>query len=119
MADHKGLLVWQRAHALVLGVYDVTKALPADEKFALTDQLRRAALSVPTNIVEGQAVGSPRVFARHLAIAHGSLPETRYLLQVAHELTYLAADHYCSLEAMAEETSRLLTGLRRSLSAVD
>jgi len=76
----------RRRTSFSLDVSQVTRAFPPDERFALTGQLRRAALSVPTNIVEGQAFGSTPVFLRHLAIACGSLAETRYLLQVAYEL---------------------------------
>ncbi|MEN6302571.1 MAG: four helix bundle protein [Armatimonadia bacterium] len=115
MASYKSLLVWKKAHELFLDVSQVTRAFPPDERFALTDQLRRAALSVPANIVEGQAFGSTPVFLRHLAIACGSLAETRYLLQVAYELQYLPPEQYATAEGLAEETSRLLTRLRQSL----
>lgn len=115
MASYRSLLAWQRAHELLLLAYDLTKCFPQDERFALTDQLRRAALSTPANIVEGQAFGYSRPFIRHLTIAQGSLSETRYLLMVARDLGYLSPGDYGRAEALAEEDSRLLTGLRQSV----
>jgi four helix bundle protein len=74
------LQVWQQAHAATLEVYHLTKAFPADERYRLTDQLCRAASSVPTNIAEGKGRGSLAEFCQFLTIARGSIEETRYLL---------------------------------------
>ena len=73
--SYQDLTVWQRAMDLVEGVYRVTKDWPKDEQYGLTNQVRRAVVSVPANIAEGQGRTSDREFARFLAIAHGSLYE--------------------------------------------
>src|ERR1700733_7466309 len=84
------LMVWQRSHALVLQVYRLTKTFPSDERFGLTSQLRRAVLSVPTNIAEGSKRLTNPEYARFLNIAEGSLAETEYLLMVSRDLGYLS-----------------------------
>jgi four helix bundle protein len=115
MATYRDLIAWQKSHELVLYVYELSKQFPADERYALTDQLRRAALSVPTNIVEGQGSGSSGLFGHHLAIASGSLAETRYLLHAATDLKYMTVAQYDAAEDIASQASRLLTRLRQSL----
>jgi four helix bundle protein len=84
------LRVWQRSHALVLDLYRNTSRLPADERFGLTSQLRRAAASVPTNIAEGAKRTRRQGYARFLNIAQGSLAETEYLIMLSRDLAYLA-----------------------------
>ncbi len=79
--DDKGfrkLLVWQRAHELVLFIYKTTEKFPKSEMFALTSQVRRAVVSIPANIAEGQGAGTKPQFARYLDIAKGSLSEVEY-----------------------------------------
>jgi four helix bundle protein len=88
MADFRRLTVWQRAHALPLEVYRVTANLPAAERFAISDQIRRAAVSIGANIAEGYARGK-RDFARYLNIALGSANELEYLLQLAGDLHFV------------------------------
>ncbi|MBI3884773.1 MAG: four helix bundle protein [Opitutae bacterium] len=95
----RDLLVWQRAHAAVLEVYRLTRNFPADERFRLTDQLCRAAASIPTNIAEGKGRGSLAEFRQFLIIARGSLEETRYLLLLAKDLGLLSGDDHSQLEA--------------------
>ena len=82
----RDLIVWQKSHQLVLLIHNLIKAYPVEERFALTDQTRRSALSVPTNIVEGQSRNSKKDFIRFLIISRGSLEELRYLLLVAADL---------------------------------
>ena len=77
------LLVWQRAHSLVLKLYVVTNTFPKEEIWGLTSQIRRAAVSVPSNIVEGKARGSRKDFKRFLLIARGSLEEVRVSVSVS------------------------------------
>ena len=77
------LKVWQRSHALVLAIYRATMSFPADERFGITSQLRRAAVSVPSNIAEGSKRQGRLDYARFLNIAEGSLSETQYLLMLA------------------------------------
>src|SRR5688572_13546280 len=88
MKNYKTLLVWQRAHELTLMIYEHTKYFPDDEKYGITSQLRRAASSVPTNIVEGCGRYSQGEFARFLQIACGSIYEVGYLNLLATDLKY-------------------------------
>lgn len=117
MASYEDLVVWRKAHELVLSVYALTKGFPVQERYAVTDQLQRAAVSVPANIAEGYAFGSDRVFVRHLAIAQGSLAETRYFLLLSRDLQYVTAAQYEPVSAQAAEVSRLLTAFRRKVEA--
>jgi four helix bundle protein len=109
------LLVWQKAHAATLEVYRITRAFPADERYRLTDQLCRAAASVPTNIAEGKGGGSLAEFRQFLIIARGSTEETRYLLLLAKDLGLLSLEVYASLEAKYTEVSKMTNALLRSL----
>src|SRR5690349_16281537 len=83
------LLVWQRAHELVLLVYKFTENFPKHEMIRLTSQLRRAMVSVPANVAEGYAAGGKGQFGRYLDIAQGSLAEAEYYLILAQDLTYI------------------------------
>jgi len=102
------LEVWKLAHELALGIYRATKAFPADELYGLTSQLRRAALSVPTNIVEGYARAGDKELGRFLDIALGSLAEVKYLLHFASSLGYLLPDPRRDLEDRADQLGRKL-----------
>lgn len=109
------LLVWQKAHAATLEIYRITKAFPADERYRLTDQLCRAAASVPTNIAEGKGRGSLAEFRQFLIIARGSTEETRYLLLLAKDLGLLSSDVHTQLETKYTEISKMTNALLRSL----
>lgn len=95
-------------------VYLLTLHFPKDEIFGLTSQVRRAALSVPTNIVEGYARNSKNEFHRFLSIALGSLSETEYLLQFAFQQNYLKKDEYDEVISLKEETGRYVWKLYTS-----
>lgn len=97
--------MWQKAHALVLDVYRLTRGFPADERFGLTSQIRRAAVSIAANIAEGFPKRGPQDKARFYNIAQGSLEEVRYYLILATDLGY--ADGSAS-SALLMEVSRLL-----------
>lgn len=109
------LLVWQKAHAATLEVYHLTKTFPAEERYRLTDQLCRAASSVPTNIAEGKGRGSLAEFCQFLIIARGSIEETRYLLLLAKDLGLLTPETHAALEAKYTEVSKMTNALLRSL----
>lgn len=111
----RDLLVWQKAHAAALEVYRVTRGFPAEERFRLTDQLCRAATSVPTNIAEGKGRGSMAEFRQFLTISRGSIEETRYLLLLAKDLEFLAPASHASLESRYTEISKMTNSLIRSL----
>jgi four helix bundle protein len=106
------LKVWQRSHALVLQVYRLTKSFPPEERYGLTSQLRRAVLSVPTNIAEGSKRHANPEYSRFLNIAEGSLAETEYLLMVSRDLGYLTAVTTNPALAEAEEIAKMLNSLR-------
>jgi four helix bundle protein len=110
----RDLVVWQKAHEFVLGVYRLTDSFPDREKFGLSHQMRRAAVSIPANIAEGFGKRSRAEKARFLNIAEGSLEESRYYLILAHDLGYGQSD---TLIAMLEETSRLLSAYARTILA--
>jgi four helix bundle protein len=109
------LLVWQRAHELVLQVYKFTEKFPKHELFGLTSQLRRAVVSVPANIAEGHAAGGKGQFGRYLDIAQGSLAEVEYYLILAQELAYITPSQYEQSESLRAETGFLLHRLMESL----
>jgi four helix bundle protein len=101
---------------LVENVYRATRAFPPDELYGLTNQIRRASVSIPSNIAEGQGRGMGKEFAHHLRIANGSRQEVETQLLIAQRLSYLPAEAVERLIAGAEEVGRLLAGLLRSLS---
>ena len=115
MESWRELEVWQKAYSLVLEVYQLTTRFPSVERFRLTDQLCRAAASVPANIVEGQARQTTKEYIHFLYNARGSLEETRYHLLLAKDLELLESNVYASLERKYETVSKMLNGLIQSL----
>ena len=113
MKGHEDLVVWQKAMDLVISVYSVTRDFPKSEMFGLASQMQRAAVSVPSNIAEGHALKQTQAYARHLAIASGSLAELQTQTEIARRLGY--AGDWEKLIAAAREVGRMLAGLRRSL----
>ncbi len=111
--NYRDLIAFQKADALVLRVYVATANFPTAERFGLTNQIRRAAISTASNIVEGCSRLTDRDFARFLEIAHGSADEVAYQLGLAHRLRFegLPGD----LVQQAEEVSKVLSGLISSL----
>jgi len=107
------LIVWQKAHAWVLSVYRASEGFPVKENYALTSQLRRAAMSVPANKAEGFKKRGPRDKLRFFNIAQGSLEESRYFLILARDLGY--ADVRQAKEQL-DEVSRLLEAYYRTIS---
>jgi len=117
MGNFRELVAWKDAKALAVAVYAVSRRLPADERYGLTSQLRRAAVSVSTNIAEGTGRGGDKELIRFLQIARGSSREVESLLEVARELGYLTGPDLVSVMAAADTVSRRLTTLMRSLGA--
>jgi four helix bundle protein len=109
-------MAWQKAMMLVEQVYRETAAWPADERFGLTPQIRRAVVSVPANIAEGAGRSGPVELRRFLAIAHGSLYEVQTHLEVAYRLGIMSAESFAVSLAQADEVSRILRGFIRSLN---
>lgn len=115
MVHWRDLKVWKKAHALVLEVYRVTAQFPKEESFGLTNQLRRAASSVPANIVEGQSRQTTKEYIKFLFNARGSLEEVRYFLLLSKDLNIINAEIYQLLENEYEITSKMLNSLLKSL----
>ncbi|HEY2414614.1 MAG TPA: four helix bundle protein [Pirellulaceae bacterium] len=115
MRDHRKLRAFQLADKLVLSIYGATKAFPKDEQFGLTSQLRRASVSVASNIVEGCARRSEGDYLRFLDLAFGSVREVEYQLSIADRLGYLPNELASKLAAHANETSRVIAALLNSL----
>jgi len=117
MPAFESLAVWQKAHELALSIYQLTVRLPGEEKFGLTSQLRRAAVSVAANIVEGHARQSRGDFARFVSIALGSAAELRYLLLLCRDLGYLTDADVHPLGSDIAGLIRMLDKLRDELKS--
>jgi four helix bundle protein len=115
MQKYEGLLAWQRARELVLGVYDATSTWPASERYGLTAQLRRAAVSVAANIAEGSAKRGPKEFRRFLDMAIGSLAEVGCLLTLAHDLTLLSHETWAAIDAKRDSAAAVTWLLYKSM----
>lgn len=111
MKDYKKLVVWEKAHKLVLFIYGITKTFPSEERYGLTSQIRRAAISAPTNIAEGCAKFTQKDFANYLQHAFGSMQEVQYLFYLSFELKYLDLNEYKILENDISEVKAMLMGL--------
>ena len=108
---------WKVAHELALLVYGITDQWPVCERYQLTAQLRRAVLSVPTNIAEGAAKRGPREFRRYLDIARGSLSEVAYLLQFSKDRGLLDEESFRRLHQLRDRVGKLTWGLYSSLDS--
>jgi len=115
MESYHRLMGWQRAHALVLAVYEATSIFPTSERSGVTAQLRRAVVSVPVNLAEGVGRTGSRELHRFVTIGLGSLSEVRYLVELSTDLGYLTDRDHGHLQDLIAEVGRLLGGLRRSL----
>jgi four helix bundle protein len=115
--SHRDLKVWQLGMDVAEQVYNLTKAFPDCERFGLVSQLRRAAVSVPANIAEGNARSSTKDYLRHLSIAVGSLAEVETFLDLSLRLHYGQPTTIQQLGEQVAEERRMLRGLQRSLQA--
>ncbi len=112
---YRELVAWNKAMDLVQTVYTLTKSFPTDERFGLITQLRKAAVSVPSNLAEGQGRGSRLQFAQFVSVAYGSLCEVETQLIIASRLHYLKQDDSSLVLDLTGEIGRLLNGLAKSL----
>ncbi len=117
MKNFRDLKIWSASHNLALEIYSVTKEFPSEEKFGITSQLRRAALSIPTNIAEGCGRGSDSDFSRFLQIAFGSASEVEYLLLFCFELKFLDETEYLKLSTDIVEIKKSISALIKKLRA--
>lgn len=111
---HKKLDAWKLAMDLVVDVYEVTHAFPARENYGLTDQIRRASISVPSNIAEGAARNTKKEFINYLHIARGSLSEVDTQFEIAKRLKYISAESWTRLDSTMVRIDKMLNGLIRS-----
>jgi four helix bundle protein len=115
MKDFRQLKVWEKAHHLALEVYKATTTFPKEELYGLMSQLRRASVSIPTNIAEGCGRNTDADFARFLQIAMGSASETQYEIILAFDLGFLSKAQFESLQAQAEEVKKMLASFLETL----
>jgi four helix bundle protein len=108
MGNYKELIVWQKADELAYQVYLTTKKFPKDEIYGLISQLRRAALSVPTNIVEGYSRKGSKEFSRFIYLSLGSLAETEYLLYFSKRIGYLNDSQHQELEKIRSMVANIM-----------
>ena len=114
-ADYKDLLVWQKGLRLVKIVYRVTQDFPSDERFGLVSQMRRAAVSVPSNIAEGQSRRTPGEFVQFISHAGGSLAELETQTIISVDLGFVTSDNAEPILQAVEELQKMLNSLRQKL----
>lgn len=112
----KDLIVWQKAHQLVVAIYKATKLFPKEEVFSLTNQLRRAAASIAANICEGYKKKTIPNQLNFINIAEGSLEEVKYYIILSKDLQYINEKDYEQLTNTAEEVGRLINGYEKAIS---
>lgn len=115
-ANYRNLKVWKEAMEMVLSVYQISKEFPKEEVYGLTSQIRRSAISVPSNIAEGQGRQSKKEFSRFLNIALGSLAEMETQLLLAGNLEYVSGSRMDDALEIVQKVRMLAHGLNRSLS---
>jgi four helix bundle protein len=113
--NYKDLVAWQKAMELVVEIYQTTAAFPTGERFGLTNQVRRAAVSIPSNIAEGQGRGPSHDFVRFLCMARGSLQEVETQLILAARLGYIPLERCDQLSDRLIELAKIINGLIRSI----
>lgn len=114
--SYKELLIWQKGIALVKEIYKLTKKFPRTEKFGLISQIHRSAISIPSNIAEGQARQHSKEFRQFLFVALGSLAELDTQLNIALELNYINQDELTDIDVKVTEVRRMIRGLLSKLT---
>jgi len=115
MRDFKKLKVWQRSHQLALDVYKSTEKFPKSEQYGLMSQMRRSAVSIPSNIAEGCGKEGQAEFARYLRIAMGSANELEYQLILSHDLNYISKDIFETLSDEVNQLKKMLVVLVKKI----
>ena len=111
---YKDVVAWKKAHQLVIEIYKITKKFPSEEKFGLVSQMRRSAVSVPSNIVEGFHRKGHKDAIHFFNISEASLKELEYQTLLAYDLNYLNEDKFYKLEKLQDDIGRLLTKWKQS-----
>ena len=119
MSGHKDLLVWQKSMELVEEIYRIVKLLPKEERFALGDQMRRAVISIPSNLAEGQGRNYNKEFLRFIMIAQGSRAELETQLDICIRLGLIRAEQAQTAYALCNEVGKMLRGLFDKLNNTD
>jgi four helix bundle protein len=115
VTSYRDLVVWQKAMELVSAVYKLTRTFPAFERFGLTSQIQRAAVSIPSNIAEGQGRLATKEFRQFLGVARGSLKELETQLLISIDLTYAGAEAVADCLGLTDEIGRMLNALIKAL----
>jgi four helix bundle protein len=113
--SYRDLIVWQKSINMVKTIYGFTRSFPGEEMYGITMQMRRAGVSIPANIAEGQARSGKKEFLQFLGIAQGSLAEVETLLTISEDLGYLSKKNFEKTLQDCKEIARLLAALKRSL----
>jgi len=117
MKSYRDLMVWQKAMALVTNIYRITKALPTEEVYGLTPQIRRSAVSIPSNMAEGYGRNSTKDYLRFLRIANGSLYELQTQLEICMNLEFITKQKFDESYEQSREIERMLSSLIRKIGA--
>ena len=115
--NYRELIAWQKSMDLVEMVYIATRAWPKEEMYGLTSQVRRAVVSIASNIAEGQGRTSTKEFLHHLSIAHGSLREVETQILIAQRLDYMPSEEVKRILTASAEVGRLINGLSNALAS--
>ena len=116
-SDYKELQVWQKAMDLVVEIYKISKLLPKEETYGISDQIRRAAVSIPSNIAEGQSRNSAKEFIQFLSIARGSLAELETQLLICTKVNMLSEDNIAEAQNITTEVGKMIKGLMNKLNS--
>lgn len=116
MLPYKELIVWQKAFAFSVNIYKATDSFPQEEKFGLQSQIRRAGVSIPSNIAEGSKRGTNKDYVSFLRVAHGSAAEVETQLMIAQELGYVTESKFFPLKQELDEIMKILASLIRKLA---
>ena len=115
IADHRQLVVWQKGIELALETYRLSRRFPREETYGLSSQIRRAAVSIPANIAEGNGRIHRREYANHVSVARGSLREVETLAEIARRLGYISEEELAKLRELLDHVGRMLTSLLKRL----
>lgn len=115
MRDYKKYTIWEKSHKLALEIYTTTKSFPKEEIYGITSQVRRASLSIPTNIVEGSGRNSQKEFAHFINIASGSAAETEYLIRFSFDLNYIDENQFNKLNNEIISLRKMLNAFHQKL----
>jgi four helix bundle protein len=114
-ASHRDLVVWQKSMDLVVKVYELARMLPSDERFAMTSQMTRAAVSIPANIAEGKGRGTPREYVQFLRIARGSLMELDTYVELICRLGYVSPSLTATVRDLIAQVGKMLSAMKSRL----